>query len=90
MKSEFLKLGITAIYVPIYQRYLSEEDMTEFWRSADRLQGRSCWRAPMLIRDAQVALKSKGHDMGIAIYARHKDEIDAAKKKYDAEHGTEK
>jgi len=91
MKSEFLKLDITALYVPIFQRYLSEEDMNgilAFYRSP---AGHKLLETqPMLTRDAQVALKAKGRELGEAIYAKHKDEIDAAKKKYDAEHGTGK
>jgi hypothetical protein len=87
VRGEFAKLDIASLYVPLYQRYFSQEDMQkviDFYRSP---AGKNLMTIqPLLVRDAQSTLGQKGREIGIAIYNRHKDEIDAAKKLYDAQH----
>ena len=87
MRAEFAKLDIISAYVPLYQRYFSQEDMQkvlDFYRSP---AGKNLLAIqPLLIHDAQGIMRQKGQDIGLAVYNRHKDEIEAAKKLYDNQH----
>jgi hypothetical protein len=88
MRAEFAKLDVVSTYVPIYQRYISQADMQaviDFYRSP---AGKNLLAVtPMLGRDAKAIMQEKGKEIGLAVYSRHKDEIDSAKKLYDAQHG---
>ena len=88
MKAEFLKMDVASIFVPVYQRYFSHDDMQaviNFYRSP---AGKKVLNLqPMVIRDGEVAMRKRGGEIGQAVYARHQDEIEAGKRKYEAEHG---
>jgi hypothetical protein len=85
MRAEFRKLDVTAANISVYQRYLSQEDMKaaiDFYRSP---AGKRLLAAqPLITQDAQAAMRAKGQEIGEAVYARHKDEIEAAKKRFEA------
>ncbi|MGA8937943.1 MAG: DUF2059 domain-containing protein [Acidobacteriaceae bacterium] len=89
LRSEFLKLDIVTLYAPYYQRYVSQADMQaaiDFYRSP---AGKNLLAVqPLIVRDAKVIMQKKGEDIGIEVYNRHKDEIEAAKKQYEAQHDT--
>jgi uncharacterized protein len=87
VRGEFARLDIASMYVPLYQRYFSQEDMQQvidFYRSP---AGKNLMTIqPLLVRDAQSTLGQKGREIGVAVYNRHKGEIEAAKKSYDSQH----
>ena len=85
----FRHLDVTAIDVPIYQKYVSQDEMAaaiSFYRSP--VGHRFIELQPMLTNEAKVLMRAKGAEIGAAVYAKHKDEIEAAKKQYQAQKGT--
>jgi uncharacterized protein len=89
MNDSFQKLDITAVYLSLYQKYVSREEMQasiDFYRSP--AGKKMLAMQPMIIRDAQAVLRQRGGEVGAAVYARHKDEIEAAKKSYEQQHST--
>ncbi len=82
----FQKIDVTALDIPIYQKYVSQEEMTSvisFYRSP---AGRKLLALqPVLTSEAKVLMRAKGAEIGAAVYAKHKDEIEAAKKKYEGQ-----
>lgn len=89
LRSEFFKLDVVSLYIPFYQRYISQADMQAmivFYRSP---AGKNLLAVdPLIVRDAKVVLSERGKEIGEAVYNRHKDEIEAAKKQYEAQHAT--
>lgn len=85
MRAEFQKMDVAAIYVQVYQRYMSQSDMQaviDFYRSP---AGHSLLEAqPLAIRDAQAIVRQKATQTAQAIVAKYKDQIEAAKKQYDS------
>lgn len=85
MRAEFQKLDVTAVYVQVYQRYMSQSDMQaviDFYRSP---AGHRLLEAqPFAIRDAQTIVHQKATEMAQAVVAKYKDQIEAAKKQYDS------
>ncbi len=82
----FQKIDVTALDIPIYQKYVSQEEMASvisFYRSP---AGRKLLALqPVLTSEAKVLMRAKGAEIGAAVYAKHKDEIEAAKKKYEGQ-----
>jgi hypothetical protein len=87
MDAELQKIDIVSLYVPIYQEYLSTEEMQgviDFYRSP---AGKKLLNVqPLIVSSASVLMRQKGEEIGKAVYARHKDEIEAAKREYDSRH----
>lgn len=70
--------------MPAYQKYFSQEDMQsviEFYRSP--AGARLLAAQPLITSYAQQQLHSIGEKIGQEVYLRHKDEIDAARNKYE-------
>jgi len=85
MDAEFQKLDLVAIYVPVYQRYLSEDEMRDVIAFYHSPSGQKLLSVQgFLTRDGQEIMQTKGGEIGAAVYARHKDEIEAAKKQYES------
>jgi len=85
LDAEFQKVDLVAVCVPIYQKYLSQEDMAEIVKFYRTPAGQRILATQTDIqRDASVVLQKAAAEIGEHVYLRHKDEIDAAKKKYDA------
>lgn len=87
LETEFQKIDIVTAAVPIYQRCLSTEDMAQiiaFYRSPP---GKRILATQLPItRDSQAALAEVGRQIGERVYAKHKDEIETAKKNYEQQH----
>ncbi len=70
--------------VPAYQKYFSEEDMAAtiaFYKSP---AGQKFLAAqPFIASAAGEVLRSAGQKVGQEVFARHKDEIETLKKKFD-------
>ena len=84
MRTSIANIDIESAFIPAYQKYFSEEDMAaviDFYKSTagqHLLQS-----APFLESAAGDQLRDAGRKVGQEVYLRHKDEIEAAKKKYE-------
>lgn len=85
MRTSIAKIDLESAFIPAYQRYFSEEDMAaviDFYKSP---AGQHWLQTqPYLESFAGDQLREAGQKVGQEVYLRHKDEIEAAKKKYDA------
>ena len=87
MNAEIDKLDIISINIPIYQEYLSQDDLTAILAFYHSPPGKKLLeQQPLIINTAQMIMRGRGEAIGKAVYLRHKDEIDAAKKAYEAQH----
>jgi hypothetical protein len=89
MRISFAKFDLETYFTPAYQKYFSEEDMASviaFYKSP--AGQRLLQSLPLIESVAGDQLKAAGQTIGHEVYLRHKDEIDAAKKKYDADHAS--
>ncbi len=86
LAAAFRKIDVTAMDVPIYQKYVSQEEMATviaFYRSP--AGHKILALQPVLTSDAKVIMRAKGAEIGAAVYAMHKDEIESAKKRYEGQ-----
>lgn len=84
MRQSLATVDLEAAFVPAYQKYFSQEDMQsviEFYKSP---AGQHLLAAqPLITSYAQEQLHSIGAKIGQEVYLRHKDEIEAARNKYE-------
>ncbi len=84
-RTSFANLDLESAFIPAYQKYFSEEDMASviaFYKSP--AGQRLLQSQPFIESAAGDQLKKEGQTIGREVFLRHKDEIEAAKKKYDA------
>ena len=89
MNDQITKLDLVSVNIPIYQEYFSEQDMAAilaFFHSPAGVKLRQ--DQPVIVSAAQVIIRGRAEALGKAVYLRHKDEIDAARKAFNAEHPT--
>lgn len=84
MRTSLAAVDLEAAFVPAYQKYFSQEDMQsviDFYKSpaGQRLLAAQ----PLITSYAQQQLHSIGEKIGQEVYLRHKDEIEAARNKYE-------
>lgn len=84
MRQSLAAVDLEAAFVPAYQKYFSQEDMQsviDFYKSP---AGRRMLAAqPLISSYAQEQLHTIGVKIGQEVYLRHKDEIEAARNKYE-------
>ena len=84
MRKSLAALDLEAAFTPAFQKYFSEEDMRgilDFYRSPS---GQRLLAAqPQIASYMQAQLRTVGQKIGQEVYVRHKDEIDAARNKYE-------
>jgi len=89
MDAELRKIDVVSIAVPVYQEYFSVDDMQaviDFYRSS---AGKKLLNTqPVLTSTISVVLRKRGEEVGKAVFAKHKDEIETAKKEYDSQHAS--
>ncbi|WP_348266473.1 DUF2059 domain-containing protein [Edaphobacter paludis] len=85
MKTSIGNIDLESAFIPAYQRYFSEEEMgavIAFYKSP---AGQHLLQSqPFIESFAGDQLREAGQKVGREVYLRHKDEIEAAKKKYEA------
>ncbi len=87
LKTSLDKMDIDTPTVATYQKYMSTEDAEktiEFYKTPagkDLLQV-----TPILLSEVQQAALKNGQDTARAVIERHKTEIEAAQKTYEAQH----
>ena len=85
LRTSFAALDLESSFVPAYQKYFSEEDMSSvlsFYKSP--AGQRLLETQPLIASFSQEQLRKAGEEIGRQAYERHKDEIETARKKYEA------
>ncbi len=84
MSKTFASYDLLAEMVPIYQRHISQEDMSAILTFYRTDSGKRLLEAqPAMVAEAQATFPAVGRKLGQEVAARHMDEIQAAKKKYE-------
>lgn len=72
--------------VPVYQEYISEDDLGTVIAFYKTTAGRHLLEAqPLMMAETQKRFREMGQQLGLEVAMRHKDEIAAAQKKYEEE-----
>ena len=86
-RDTFKKTDFVTLFLPVYQKYLSEEDAAKSLEFYETPSGRRMLRAmPLMMGDISTIAGQKGQEIGQAVVQRHMDEIQAAAKKYQQDH----
>jgi uncharacterized protein len=76
-----------ALMQPIYAKYLSEEDAAKALEFYQTPAGKRVLQAmPAMLGESVAAAQQKGRQLGREAIEKHRAEIEAAQKKYQAEH----
>ncbi|GGA55952.1 hypothetical protein GCM10011507_04070 [Edaphobacter acidisoli] len=77
-------VDLEGAFIPAYQKYFSEEDMNAVLGFYKSPAGQHMLEAqPLISSYAQQELREIGQKIGQEVYLRHKDEIEAARNKYE-------
>lgn len=82
-EASFAKADFIPVYLPVYQKYLSQEDAAkaiEFYRTPAGQHTLSV--LPDLIQDVGEAAQKKGEEIARQVFERHHQEIEDAARKY--------
>ena len=84
MSKTFASYDLLSEMVPIYQRHISQEDMAAILTFYRTDSGKRLLEAqPAMVAEAQATFPAVGRKLGQEVAARHMEEIQAAKKKYE-------
>jgi hypothetical protein len=87
LQSSFQKIDYTTALYDVYKKYLSTEDAAKLIDFSKTSAGQHFFETmPATSREAMAAIQKEQQTTGQQVQARHKDEIDAALKKYREEH----
>ena len=87
LDSSFKKIDYPTALYDVYKKYLSTEDAAKLIDFSKTLAGEHFFDTmPETSREAMMAIQKQQQTTGQQVQARHKDEIDAALKKYREEH----
>jgi hypothetical protein len=87
LDSSFKKIDYSTALYDVYKKYLSTEDATKLIDFSKTSAGQHFFETmPETSREATQAIQKEQQTTGQQVQARHKDEIDAALKKYREEH----
>ena len=87
LKTSLDKMDIDTPTVATYQRYLSTEDADKTIAFYKTPAGKDLLKAtPLLLSEIQHAALQQGQETSRAVIERHKAEIEAAQKTYEAQH----
>lgn len=88
-RTTFKKTDFISLFLPVYQKYLSEEDAAKSLEFYETPAGRRMLRAmPLMMADISGVAGQKGEEIGHTVVERHMPEIQAAAKKYQQEHAS--
>ncbi len=86
-RSTFKQTDFVSLFLPVYQKYLSEEDAAKSIEFYQTPAGRRMLEAmPLMMADISSVAGQKGEEIGHSVVERHMPEIQAAAKKYQEEH----
>jgi len=87
LDSSFKKIDYPTALLDVYKKYLSTEDAAKLIDFSKTPAGQHFFETlPETSREATTAIQKEQQMTGQQVQARHKDEIDAALKKYREEH----
>lgn len=87
LDSSFKKIDYTTALLDVYKKYLSTEDAAKLIEFSKTEAGKHFLESlPETSRQVTMAIQKQQQQTGMQVQARHKDEIDAALKKYREEH----
>jgi hypothetical protein len=87
LDSSFSKIDYSSALLDVYKKYLSTDDAAKLIDFSKTEAGQHFLQTlPETTREAQMAIQKQQQTTGQAVQARHKDELDAAIKKYREEH----
>ena len=87
LNTSFKKIDYPTALLDVYKKYLSTEDAAKLIDFSKTEAGKHFMETlPVTSRDANLAIQKQQQQTGMQVQARHKDEIDAALKKYREEH----
>ena len=81
------KVDYPTAFYDVYKKYVSTDDATKLIEFANTPAGKSFFdNSPVINRETAQAIQKAQQSVGAEVQARHKDEIEAAVKKYREEH----
>ena len=84
MRTTFGNYDLLTDLIPVYQRHISQDDMSSILSFYHTPAGQRLLVAqPVMVAEAQAIFPSVGRKLGEEVAARHMEEIKAAKQKYD-------
>ncbi len=84
MRKSIDAVDLEGAFIPAYQKYFSQEDMQGVLTFYKSPAGQHLLAAqPLITSFAQEQLRTIGQKIGQEVYLRHKDEIEAARNKYE-------
>ncbi len=87
LKTSLDKMDVDTSTVSVYKRYLSTEDATKIIAFYTTPAGKDLLKAdPVILGEIQHNALAQGQGIVKAVIARHKTEIEAAQKTYEAQH----
>lgn len=89
MIDSFEKADLIKVFLPVYQEHISEDEMGAVLTFYKTPAGKHFLDAqPVMAADAQRLLAQEGRELGHDVYLKYKDQIEEAKKQYDAQQGS--
>src|SRR5271163_2465063 len=87
LDASFKKIDYTSAMLDVYKKYLSTDDAAKLIDFSKTEAGKHFLESvPETSREVQQAVQKEQQTVGMEVQARHKDEIQAAVKKYQEEH----
>jgi hypothetical protein len=86
-RSSFQSTDFVALFLPVYQKYISTEDAAKSLEFYETPAGHHMLQVmPPMMSDIYKLAGQKGQEIGQAVVQRHMAEIQAAAKKYQEDH----
>jgi hypothetical protein len=83
MRATFKKTDFVVLFLPTYQKYLSEYDAQQAIEFYSTPAGKHMLKSlPLMMADVSTVASQKGQEIARGVIDRHMDEIQAAQKKY--------
>ena len=87
LDSSFKKIDYPTAFLDVYKKYVSTEDADKLIAFSKTEAGKHFFETlPDTSREIAMTIQKQQQQTGMQVQARHKDEIDAARKAYMAEH----
>ncbi len=82
-ETSFAKVDFSQVFLPVYQKYLSEDDAAQALKFYRTPAGQDTLKVmPALMGEIGQASEQKGEEITRQVLERHRQEIETAEKKY--------
>lgn len=83
-ETSFAKVDFSQVFLPVYQKYLSQDDAAQALKFYRTPAGQDTLKVmPALMGEIGQASEQKGEEITKQVLERHRQEIEAAEKKYE-------